>query len=318
MALKDKKISDAGINQHGVIAAPDHLTGTAAENKRVFDNLVRALVAQNMNSVIDELTGNGGASEIGVSPVAGVDGTTVQTVLSALGSKLEKRINEAGVASFNGRVGLVMPQSGDYTAAMVGAAPAGYGLGENSIYVDDCNSAVVNGFYCLSSGALNCPSKIPLSDYGVLFVHTRGSIVYQKLSFNGRFACRNGNSYTREWGEWEYENPTMEPNKEYRTTERYNGKPVYVKAINCGGFSAGDTKKIETGINKPVSVAVFNETNAYHTMIPQVSYNTTANELPDSNATGWYWNGGNLYIVGGTGTGSSELVVYAIIKYIKD
>ena len=36
----------------------------------------------------------------------------------------------AGVASFNGRDGLVMPQAGDYTPEQVGAAPAGYGYGE--------------------------------------------------------------------------------------------------------------------------------------------------------------------------------------------
>ena len=31
----------------------------------------------------------------------------------------------SGVASFNGRTGIVTPQTGDYTAAMVGAGPAG-------------------------------------------------------------------------------------------------------------------------------------------------------------------------------------------------
>lgn len=39
-----------------------------------------------------------------------------------------------GVVSFNGRTGSVMPQKGDYTAADVGAAPDGFGLGTSAIY----------------------------------------------------------------------------------------------------------------------------------------------------------------------------------------
>lgn len=34
-------------------------------------------------------------------------------------------------------------------------------------------------------------------------------------------------------GEWEWVNPPM-TGLEYRTTERYNGKPVYAKVVNCG------------------------------------------------------------------------------------
>ena len=33
--------------------------------------------------------------------------------------------------------------------------------------------------------------------------------------------------YDGKWQPLEWENPPMEPNKEYRTTERYEGKPVY-------------------------------------------------------------------------------------------
>ena len=49
------------------------------------------------------------------------------------------------------------------------------------------------------------------------------------------------------WLPWEYANPPMQIGVEYRITERYLGKPVYVKVVNCGQISDG--KEIEHGIS---------------------------------------------------------------------
>lgn len=43
------------------------------------------------------------------------------------------------------------------------------------------------------------------------------------------------------WQPWEYENPPLKNNTEYRTTERYGAKPVYVKRINYGALAAANT-----------------------------------------------------------------------------
>lgn len=48
------------------------------------------------------------------------------------------------------------------------------------------------------------------------------------------------------WSVWEWVNPPMILGTEYRTTERYLGKPVYVKAVNCG--IVADGKQVEHGI----------------------------------------------------------------------
>ena len=48
--------------------------------------------------------------------------------------------------------------------------------------------------------------------------------------------------------EFEWDNPPMELGVEYRTTERYLGKPVYVKLIDLGNLkNAGETEKIYCG-----------------------------------------------------------------------
>lgn len=51
MALE--KITEAQMNANGVVAAPDILNGTAAENKAIFDRMVRNLVAPAYNACVD-------------------------------------------------------------------------------------------------------------------------------------------------------------------------------------------------------------------------------------------------------------------------
>lgn len=56
MALSEYKIDAAEISGKGVVSAPDKLRGSAAENKALFDRLVRELVAEKLNALIDALT----------------------------------------------------------------------------------------------------------------------------------------------------------------------------------------------------------------------------------------------------------------------
>ena len=55
MALTDYKITDADVSTNGVQSAPDKLTGTAAENKAIFDRLIQNVVQDCLNGLIDEL-----------------------------------------------------------------------------------------------------------------------------------------------------------------------------------------------------------------------------------------------------------------------
>ena len=59
MALGQYKITDGDIAQKGVVAAPDILSGTAEENKKLFDRLIRETVKGDFNGLIDALTAAG-------------------------------------------------------------------------------------------------------------------------------------------------------------------------------------------------------------------------------------------------------------------
>ena len=54
MSIRDYKITDAQFSEKGVIAAPDTLTGTAAENKGVFDRFAREIIAPQFNAIVDK------------------------------------------------------------------------------------------------------------------------------------------------------------------------------------------------------------------------------------------------------------------------
>ena len=50
------------------------------------------------------------------------------------------------------------------------------------------------------------------------------------------------------WMPFEWEHPPMRTGIEYRTTERYDGKPVFVMAVNGGAFPDNSSKIIEVQI----------------------------------------------------------------------
>ena len=54
MSIRDYKITDAQFSEKGVIAAPDTLTGTAAENKSVFDRFAREIIKPQFNAIVDD------------------------------------------------------------------------------------------------------------------------------------------------------------------------------------------------------------------------------------------------------------------------
>ena len=80
MSFNDCKISESEIQTTGVQAQADTLTGSAADNKMVFDALP-TLVIQKLNSLIDQMQQQAAAGQIGVTPF---DGMTAQTLQDAL------------------------------------------------------------------------------------------------------------------------------------------------------------------------------------------------------------------------------------------
>ena len=158
------------------------------------------------------------------------------------------------------------------TAADVGAAPAGYGLGTDRPQKSTDDPAVVdswrkNGWYEYYSTTPLIPDT-GISYYGAIrvdsgaygFRQTFISRMYPQYTLC-RYAANNG-----AWGEWEWVNPWLDAGVEYRTTERYMGKPVYVMCANVGDAVVGTSgyKSFETSArNVEKIVRVTAEANGY-------------------------------------------------------
>ena len=195
---------------------------------------------------------------------------------------------ENGVASFNSRTGAVMPQSGDYNAtqipvsgepeaetvaaALSNKAPAGFGFGDAIQEIATTSAEESYETYCAKVDAVldAMPDKTaklvrayPPAVYGnagtTISLLYKGDANYAVLSnigsadvglcgwrmFKQRYPSSSSPAV---WMPFEWENPPMQIGVEYRTTERYNSKPVYKKAINTGALSAGTSKSVAHGV----------------------------------------------------------------------
>ena len=84
MSIQEQKITEAAIAANGVQSRPDKLTGTAAQNKKVFDVLVTAVVREKFNALLDELTGTSAAAQLGITTIPGFSAGNVHTALEQI------------------------------------------------------------------------------------------------------------------------------------------------------------------------------------------------------------------------------------------
>lgn len=193
-----------------------------------------------------------------------------------------------GVTSFNGRSGVVVPQAGDYNAtqipvsgepeaetvatALANKAPAGFGFGDAIQEIATTSAEESYETYCAKVDAVlgEMPDKTarlvrayPPAVYGkagttvsLLYKSDANYAVLSNIGSADTALCRwrmfkqpyPSSSSPSVWMPFEWERPPMQLGVEYRTTERYNSKPVYKKAINTGALSAGTSKSVAHGV----------------------------------------------------------------------
>lgn len=103
---------------------------------------------------------------------------------------------------------------------------------------DDLDNIIINGWYSWSSSS---PTNAPVQ-YGRMILFGYSNTVTQIVSsdmpgWKNILVMRS--RFQGTWTPWEYVNPPMLLGVEYRTTERYLGKPVYTQVITVDGGVAG-------------------------------------------------------------------------------
>lgn len=142
------------------------------------------------------------------------------------------------------------------TPESIGAAPGGFGLGEAPKHIADANDAVKNGVYAISGSTLNLPGpNMDMWEYTYLKVDVGNRPdAYIKQTITSPYQRWHQCDVTRcfydprgGWQPWEWVNPPMDLGVEYRTTERYLGKPVYCKTVNFGALPNASYKFVGIG-----------------------------------------------------------------------
>ena len=141
MALIDNKITDGDISTYGVVSAPDRLTGTANENKQVFDNLIKQAVKVKMNELMNDLIAETAAGELGAKAPSGLSGSNIQTVLQSL----KTYVDNTKVAKVPGK-GLSENDYTDADKALVGQIPGKAGV-DNVLTKDNVTPFEPTGEY---------------------------------------------------------------------------------------------------------------------------------------------------------------------------
>lgn len=163
-------------------------------------------------------------------------------------------------------------QSGGVLAALSNKAPAGFGFGDAVQSIETTSAEESYETYCAKVDAVlgEMPDKTarlvrayPPAVYGkagttvsLLYKSDANYAVLSNIGSADTALCRwrmfkqpyPSSSSPSVWMPFEWERPPMQLGVEYRTTERYNSKPVYKKAINTGALSAGTSKSVAHGV----------------------------------------------------------------------
>lgn len=170
----------------------------------------------------------------------------------------------------------------------------------NPLYADGYNSGVLGLLLHLQGSAVNTISA--------------RQIFFPNRHVSGAGSnCRVEREKTSEgeWLPWEFVNPPIVHGFEYRTTERYLGKPVYVKAIDFGSLPNNTLKVITFGDSTIKMISAHGIMNGGY-VIPGC---TGSSDYPTQEMQIITYNGGNVGVM--THTDRSNHTAVIVAKYWK-
>lgn len=187
-------------------------------------------------------------------------------------------------------------------------APAGYGLGkQNEVTITSLSAldnTYLNGWYKFQTFD---EENIEGHKLGLLYVNSSTSSVEQIfVPYRNPYRLIRVNHAEDGWGVWEYENPPMVLGVEYRTTERWQNKPVYTMLVDCGIMPNYNQKQIAFNPNATRALRC----------VGQASDGGSIPSLYDGNQISAFAYTGYIYITtnydAGGGTATAQ------VWYIKD
>jgi hypothetical protein len=214
------------------------------------------------------------------------------------------------------KIGNVYP-SDDYLLDR--CAPTGYGLGDSAPLLtsaNDLNTICQSGWYRWGDSAPNNAPVIKRSNkYGYMRVDGSDEGTFTQTVYSV-FGDARGLSVTRcitegVVSEWEWVNPPMEIGVEYRTTEQWQGKPVYYKVVDFGGLPNATTAVVPIGVEN-IEWVFLDLSKSW----AGPASDLTTNYLPNrANITEMFVSSGQISIT--TNADMTGTLAYIMVKYTK-
>ena len=222
------------------------------------------------DSLVDDILATKGYCDIALNS----DGTEVVSFTArTIPSVPEECLGNNTVLSVNG---VKADSDGDVTidAADVGAAPDGYGLGTTvAASTADINVVTPARFFKTTSSTANLPQAS--RNVGIAIPYAADEVAQLLIrTLNG--AVRIRRLYNGVWTE-EWVNPPMAEGAEYRTTERWNGKPVFTMLINCGAATNKMTISYPEDVAANITGVIRYAGKVGGQVVPAISSNSLSN-----------------------------------------
>ena len=121
----------------------------------------------------------------------------------------------------------------------------------NSKVINDWNDAHSNGWYSGGAGTANSPDS-KFAWFGRVSALTSEVCIQEVWGMVDTNVYRHCVRlvYPNSGTPWEWVNPPMSVGVEYRTTERYLGRPVYTKVMSFGAMPNASMKQVSLGLEK--------------------------------------------------------------------
>lgn len=205
----------------------------------------------------------------------------------------------------------------------INAAPGGFGLGGLVATIPanaNLNDYIRTGFFgdrntSVISTWINTPANWPANEV-ILEVYGLENYAIQRLSSVTTKVSAQRSLLNNVWAEWEWINPPMYLGTEYRTTERYLGKPVYVKLVDCGMLPNSTKKRIAVSDDTTINIIQIIGTSDTNGIWPTANWGSNLAESWASNGIVSAWSQNNDIIIS-CGGDRSMIPVKAIVKYYK-
>lgn len=181
--------------------------------------------------------------------------TIARAIYDSYGKNLQTRLDELNQDYVATSVQSLTDEKKTQARWNINAAPGGFGWGGNASRIlagADLNSYVKTGRYAqgttqVMKQILNLPDAF--SNGGIVVDVLAISPTYvAQIAYNLRdnkdIITAMRQNYVGAWQPWEYVNPPMALGIEYRTTERYMGKPLYKKLIEFPSLTGRDYQNV--------------------------------------------------------------------------